>query len=147
MKLTFEVQGEELLVRHFDRAIAGVKDFKLFMPKMADLFDEIQQNWFNSQGNGTWVALSPAYAAWKAINYPSQPLLVLTGALAEAPFTAKVVGDKLTVQSDAPDYWKFHYHGTSRMPARPPYIVDQTVRRALGREMRKLIIAYLRGIK
>lgn len=146
MNLSFEVNGTELLNKRFNRTDKAIGSFKPYMPEVSDAFDGIQQDWFSSQGRGSWQPLSAGYAAWKAVNFPGQPLLVLTGALSEAPFKPQLVGESsFIIKAEAPFYWSYHQNGTSRMPARPPYIVDAGVKRKLTESLKKAIFKQMRN--
>lgn len=43
-----------------------------------DFFNE-EKKWLDSEGEGSWVPLSPGYAAWKKQHYPGRRMLQRTG--------------------------------------------------------------------
>jgi phage gpG-like protein len=107
--------------------------------------------WFESEGEGTWPALSEAYAQRKAILHPGKPILVAEGDLRAAATSA----ERLLRSSSAAaaDYViadpKAAFHGGPGphpvMPKRDPFIpllqVRRIVRLALTGHVR-----YRRGI-
>lgn len=114
-----------------------------FFPDVLREFSRIQEDWFSSQGRGSWEPLSPSYAAWKSIVAPGLPLLVLTGELSKAHFVTQQNNSSLTIKAEPPYYWPFHQFGTSRMPARPPYVIDKEIGSELGRVLREGIIRFM----
>ena len=70
---------------------------------------------FASSGHGSWAALAPETVALKG----SSRILVDSENLLDAlTSSAETVGEDVEVR--APDYFRFHKHGTGRMPARNP---------------------------
>lgn len=70
-----------------------------------------------------WAALSPAYAEWKSMVRPGQPILRFDGDLEDSMTSPrggifKVARTGYTVGTDIP-YASAHQYGTGRMPARP----------------------------
>lgn len=146
MTFQLEVNGVELLNNYLEKIIGGIRDLRRFFPDVEKQFEQMQQQWFSSQGRGSWQPLSPSYAMWKNINFPGQPLLVLSGDLRDSHFDSHSSSDMLTIKVDAPDYWIFHQFGTSKMPARPPFAIEQSVQEALGQTLAKAIVRFMSGI-
>jgi hypothetical protein len=63
-----------------------------------------------------WERLSSGYAAWKAKNYPGEPILRRTGRMQD---TAKIVPYQQGFKAKTTSYGPYQQFGTSRMPARP----------------------------
>lgn len=83
---------------------------------------------FETEGYGTWPALSPDYAAWKARNFPGQTILRLTDAYflgATQPGGPHnlilMAANLLTYGVQGLDYPNFHEYGVGRLPARPVF--------------------------
>lgn len=120
---TIEVVNPDEVKTFFVRIKNELKDFTPIWDDVVEEFWNIQTDHFGSEGHGKWRPLSPRYAAWKAIHYPGQPLLVLTGKL-EAAATG-ITGHQIRKSSDRVqigwrglNYWKFHQEGTRKMPQR-----------------------------
>lgn len=76
---------------------------------------EYERDVFASSGHGSWAALAPETVALKG----SSRILVDSENLLDAlTSSAETVGEDVEVR--APDYFRFHKHGTGRMPARNP---------------------------
>jgi phage gpG-like protein len=87
---------------------------------------EAEKEWFESEGDGTWKPLSPAYAARKAHLFPGKPLLRATDTLYESLTEPSEAGslnspNQMVFGSDDP-VAEYHYKGTDRMPRRNPII-------------------------
>lgn len=128
--IKIEVQGAEELKAAFTDLAHKTGDLTPIWPAIAEIFYERERALFSSEGEGQWVQLSPSYGAWKSKHHPGLPLLVLTGNLRESmtgkgsPFSVyETTPHSLSVGSSVP-YAIFHQLGTSKMPARPPIIID-----------------------
>ena len=100
------------------------------------------------RGSGGWVPLSPAYAAWKAIHYPGQPMLQRTGRLIESfeggPGAIRVVRpESLAFGSDIP-YGTYHQTGTGRMPRRRIIDLTEEDRTMIMREIQRYLVRVAR---
>lgn len=117
-----------------DDLIEYLEDLKLRMIDLQPVFERYGEyivgdhipNQFAAQGTPRgWAALSPAYARWKAVNFPGMPLLQRTGRMKRGfsfearPRSLRVINRVTAGQSTNIPRWRFHQEGTSRMPARP----------------------------
>jgi phage gpG-like protein len=124
----------------------------------------IRQDWhkrigeaFESKGQSIgsqWRPLSPAYAAWKSRHYPGRPLLVLRRLMKDSLVRSESrnaifnrAGGRQLVLGTRIKYAKFHQYGTSKMPARPFFKVDQGLVNAWAKEMAKDVELAERGKK
>jgi phage gpG-like protein len=129
------IEGDEELRRGFQQLGVQITDWRPLWADIAAVFYVGESARFDTEGFGTWPALSPGYAKWKAKNYPGKPILTRTGALRES-LTSK--SGAAAIYEPEPQqltlgtrikYAEFHQTGTSRMPARPPVgISDDDVR-------------------
>lgn len=117
-----EVDDEDARL-HLERIAAFLVDLRPFWPKVVPLFVGWMRKQFETEGQfggRRWAALSPSYAAWKALAYPGRGILVATGDLkgaASRPLrTARARSLTLTINDPKLQY---HETGTPRMPARP----------------------------
>lgn len=118
----------------FERSGDEVKDFEKYLwPKVTAALETDVRRQFAEQGGGpargSWVELSPDYAAWKAKNYPGQPILQRTGAMYRAltdgndphALRASAGSDTFEFGTRGLEYPSFHQLGTIRMVDRPPF--------------------------
>lgn len=144
VSLNVTVLGEEQVNARIDRFVNQVKDWRIVWEDVEDEFWNIEKDQFDTQGHGGWEPLSPRYAAWKAVHYPGQPLLVLSGELRSA-----VTGGagrfvrrepmQMALGWQGVPYWRFHQTGTRNMPQRK--VVDLT-----GAGRTRLLRALHRGM-
>lgn len=128
--ISFEIDGEIQL----DRALGLLKKniqevFTIVGPDIRDDFLTNQRTQFDTEGrhgSAGWASLSPAYAAWKAKNFPGRPLLVLKGDLRSSltdknhpNFVYRVTPFALTLGTTDPKA-RWHQKGTQDMPDRKP---------------------------
>ncbi|MBA2741943.1 MAG: hypothetical protein H0U46_08020 [Actinobacteria bacterium] len=110
--------------------VAQLIDLRPFWPKVVSLAIEWWGKQFDTNGGfggRPWPALSPGYAAWKAVNYPGRGILVLDRDLRAAVSLPDRVMSPSTLELTIP--WarlkgenvdvSWHQLGTARMPARP----------------------------
>lgn len=148
---TLDVAGVRQLDVGISRMVRAVDDMRPFWPAFQQAFQQAEREQFASQGAagaaGSWAALSPAYARWKASRYPGKPILRRTDALYAAltgntGATIYEAEPQQLVLGAAITYGMYHQRGTSRMPARPPISLatGQQVYfgRALGKMAREL---------
>jgi len=71
---------------------------------------------------GGWSPLSPAYSAWKSVNFPGRPTMIRSGKLfnslrsLDGPVNS-IGFTKATFGTDV-EYAKFHQYGTTKMAKR-----------------------------
>lgn len=104
---------------------------------------------FETEGYGTWPALNPDYAEWKARNYPGQTILRLT----DRYFRGAVEpgGPNNFIQSAANflsygvrglDYPILHEEGAGSLPARPVFelmAASEMFQRMIARGVENLV--------
>jgi phage gpG-like protein len=132
IEIKLEITGVKETVSDLATIAAQMKDFRPFWPGVARVFFEEQRRLFDSQGAGSWAALSPRYAARKLREYPSTGILERTGNLRRSlvsqmsPDSAYLpLPQQLTLGTRVP-YARYHATGTKHMPARPPIIVTES---------------------
>jgi phage gpG-like protein len=135
--LEAEVIGARETVIHLSNYSRHIKDFRDLWPDIVEAFTRREELWFSKEGEGTWPALSPDYAAWKSIVHPGKPKLVLSGSLKESlvnPSRAKLAEtDMMLVLGSSDPKAAWHQHGTGKMPARPPLIPVLRFKAAIAR--------------
>jgi phage gpG-like protein len=128
--ITVEVKGADELQRALTELAKKTGDLRPVWSRIAVEFYRRERDLFSSQGEGAWVQLSPSYSSWKQKHFPGLPLLVLSGNLRESlggrggsfsVYEAEPLS--LSIGTSVP-YAQFHQTGTSKMPARPPIIID-----------------------
>jgi phage gpG-like protein len=145
MTYKIEVTGLEETKQHLRGLAVHLASF------WPEVWDEVSASisveealWFESHGDGSWTPLSPAYAAYKSVVLPGQPILVASGELRSsltdpAQLVLEITPDALFLGSRV-SYARYHQEGTENMPARPVLIpairvwdiIDSVVKRQLG---------------
>lgn len=118
------LEGDERVRAKLDRVNRKLRDLRWLWANLIELFQRKQEEWFASEGRGSWPPLSPTYAAWKARVYPGRPILVATGDLRTSLTTRESVlaqTDQALYLGTTVSYAAFHLGGP-KMPARPPII-------------------------
>lgn len=141
--LTITVRGDDALERNvMEYARRLARPFK-----RTDAADRVQ-SYVNNEAmrqithgqHGDYQPLSPGYARYKAANYPGRPLLVVRGETVRSmtdpnhPDAKRKVafsGKTLTLGSKS-RIAAYHQRGTSRMPARPLFVVTRRVRERIS---------------
>lgn len=124
---TLDVAGDTQMARGFSRLGDSIKDLRPAFKEIVKSFRTIMKKQFESEGGYSgdkWAPLSPTYAVWKAENFGGQPILQLTGLLADSltsktPYTVEEIDKKSLVIGTKLAYGTYHQTGTGRMPARP----------------------------
>lgn len=134
--IRFSVEGIELLNTTLVSLRHSIENLHIPFADVREEFQRIQMQWFESQGRGSWSPLSPGYALWKSINFPGRPLLVLSGDLKDAlELDFLEQNYTLDVITEPPYYWFFHQYGTSKMPARPPFVIDDETQKLMAQKL------------
>ena len=145
--LTFEFYGDEQVTRTLEAIEDRISNSREAFDAMGDRLEAAEIRQFASEGafgSGGWTALSPAYGAWKARNYPGAPILVRTGELrddlTQRPFSIDVVEDRMALFGSAVPYGRFHQGGTDRMPRRRPIELPGSGREEWAKVMQRWIM-------
>jgi phage gpG-like protein len=149
IRITADVLGEVQLDRQFSRLVSGGNDLSPLFEKMGEDIRDIEKEQFDAEGYG-WQELSPAYARWKEIHYPGQPILRRTNRLYES-MTSKSGADNVSnVQptfaefgAAAPSgmYGRFHQLGTVNMPQRKVVQLTEENKRLLTKTFHQYFIS------
>ena len=132
------LEGDERVIRSLDRVRRRLNDLRWLFGTLTELFVAKERNWFDSEAKGTWPALSPAYARWKAVAYPGRPIMVRTGDLRSTLTSGKAVlaktDDSLFLGTSVP-YAAYHARGAGNLPQRPPLIPTVSITTGLARRI------------
>lgn len=134
-QVTGVAAGESVLERiavAFERTGDELQDFsKHVFPKLTPIFEAEEARQFDAEGGGPrggWAQLSPAYAKWKADNFPGKPILRRSDALYEvltsstSVFSQRAMGrEEFEFGTSGLEYASYHQTGTSLMVDRPPF--------------------------
>lgn len=147
VRFTFSFEGEVQFDRTLARMADDVQDLSPVWEKLAARFAALETRQFGSEGSyasGGWAALSPAYAAWKAANYPGRRILERTGALKASltsrPFGVEVIEAKSAAFGSGIDYGKFHQAGGGNLPQRRPVELPESERRLWANLIQRYVI-------
>lgn len=154
MRFYAEIDGIQEMDRAFNRISEEVDDLRSLWPAVSREILQIEVEQFESQGSagasGKWAALSPAYAKYKAVKFPNQPLLRATGSIFEALTNPDAPGavfrperTDLTIGTSIP-YAIYHQRGTGRMPARKPYSPSESQKRRIQKAIQIGLVAFVR---
>lgn len=146
MRFTLSVEGETQIDRTLARFVDDVTNAEPLWDKLADRFASIERRQFDTQGaygSGGWPALSPAYAAWKAANYPGKPILRRTdelyNSLTRRPFGVEVIEPGFMVVGSGTEHGKYHQAGGGNLPQRRPVEFPESERRTWVRFIQRFI--------
>lgn len=144
VKIITTVKGGRGFATQLDRWTGNLKNMRPAYEAVADYQANEWAKQFRTGGAyyGTrWPALSPAYARWKAANFPGKPILVRTGRLRDS-LTSRPLGIEefsskgVRLGSDV-EYAQFHQRGTPFMPRRQLY--PTTPQQARARNIAKIM--------
>lgn len=148
MRLDLEAFGDVQFSREILRVGDNAANMRPAFDKIHDTLLDVEKKQFSSQGaaySGGWAPLAPSTVSYKARRRLDPRILHATGALRKS-FTTKsdlnhvyrASDDEMFAGSRVP-YARWHQLGTSRMPRRRPFELDETVRR----EILKILQAHL----
>lgn len=146
VRFTFSFEGEVQIDRTLARFADNVSDAVPLWDKLANRFASVERRQFASQGgygSGGWPALSPAYAAWKAMHYPGKPILEREGDLKDSltrrPFGIEVLTPASMTVGSGIDYGRYHQAGDG-VPRRRPVELPESERREWVRLIQRFIV-------
>lgn len=153
VRFTGEVDGIPVLDRAFNRVEEYIADFRNIWPSVAEEFYAIEREQFASQGahgaSGTWAPLSPAYAKFKAVEFPNQPILRATTALyqsmtsPDAPDSIfRMDAQEMTIGTQR-EGATAHQRG-SGLPARPIISLTDADKRRIQKAIQLPLVSYIR---
>jgi phage gpG-like protein len=148
------IDGTEVLNRAFNRVEQFISDFRSIWPNVAGEIYAINAEQFESQGaagkSGRWAALSPAYARFKAIAFPGQPILQAEGHMVASltdPNAADAIyqpqKDELIIGTKDPKA-AAHHRGTGRLPARPIFSFTEQHKRRIQKSIQRGLVEFTR---
>lgn len=141
--LRFSFFGEDQVNRTLLGYAERARDMRPAWEQIKQRFVAYEQDWFTSEGEGTWPALSPSYAHWKARHFPGRPILVRTGDLRDSvtkPDIA-VMEPGYAIFGTADPKAVYHQKGDGRLPRRRVIDIGEEERR----EWVRVVQRYLAG--
>lgn len=152
------VEGVEVLNRGFNRIQQYISDFRSVWPEVAKTFYAIEEQQFKSEGahgaSGRWAALSPAYAKFKAVAFPGQPILRATAGLYESMTSPDALDSifrmdarEMTVGTQH-EAARAHQKGSSKrkLPARPIISLTQSDKRRMQKAIQAGLVQFTRNL-
>lgn len=154
LRFTFDVDGQTVLDRAFNRIDRYISDFRNIWPGVAQEFYATEERQFQSEGasgaSGRWAPLSQAYARFKSKVFPGQPILQQTSSLYESLTSPDALDSifrplpqELQIGTKVP-YFRAHQRGSGRIPARPPISLTEPDKRRLQKAIQASLVAYTR---
>lgn len=150
-RLRMDIAGEVQLDRGIARFADGVSDYTPIWPVIEDEFYAEERAQFASEGAESgekWAPLSEAYAQWKEVHFPGQPILRRTGDLERSltsgsdPNSVKIEQRKqLTLGSRVP-YAIYHQSIAPRtkLPRRPMINLTEGFKRGVMRHLQAYLV-------
>lgn len=154
IRFSASIDGTEVLNRAFNRVEEFISDFRPIWPSVAGEIYAINSEQFASEGaagaSGKWAALSPAYAKFKAIAFPGQPILQAEGHMVasltdpEAPDAIyRPLRDELIIGSRDPKAIA-HHRGLGHLPARPIFSFTEQHKRRIQKSIQRELVEFTR---
>lgn len=152
IQFTATVDGSEVLNRAFNRVEEFISDFRPLWPSVAGEIYTINAEQFESEGaagaSGRWQALSPAYAKYKAVTFPGQPILQAEGHMIasltdpEAPDAIfRPLPDELVIGTRDPKA-RAHHLGLGHLPARPIFSFTEQQKRRIQKAIQRELVQF-----
>lgn len=141
MHLNVEVLGRPVVKRRLLRFAEHAQDATLAFGRIAKLLDFAVQRQFETEGaygGQPWAPLAPSTLRQKPAGLQ---ILVRTGKLRGSFRTRRVLPDMLEWGSDVA-YGVYHMRGTSRMPARPPVKLPESLKVAITKELQRALMGH-----
>jgi phage gpG-like protein len=79
--VSFTLEGAGRAAANLDRYGRHISGMWRVYDRIAVAFRALERTWFRTRGEGSWPALDPVYAAWKAVHFPGKPMMVREGKL------------------------------------------------------------------
>lgn len=153
MNIRFEVEGEVLLNRSFQRVGDHLDDLRPVWETVQRDFWKIEESQFKSQGvkgaGGAWQALSRPYAKQKAQRHGAKTILRATDRL-YGSLTSQT-GDTLLFKEKqefgigtSVPYAKFHQTGGGKLPKRAVIDFSESQKRDLSKAIQRDILTAMK---
>ena len=153
MRFSFSIDGVPEFDRAFNRIEQEIDDLRSVWPEVAKEFYQIEVEQFESEGgvgqSGKWAALSPAYAKYKAVKFPNQPILRATNSLFDAMTSSDATGSvfrpersELTIGANL-DYGAYHQRG-SGLPQRKVISMNENQKRRIQKAIQIGLVQFVR---
>lgn len=128
--VSYDIKNDKIFKKNLDDAIKSVGSLRFPLGKISrDIYKDSKKN-FVLKGDGKYPSLSEPYKTRKEIRFGKKPILVASGQLRDSvtkPRDAnsiRVISDKSLIQGTKVPYANFIQDGTSKMPARKYYFID-----------------------
>jgi hypothetical protein len=154
IKFTAEIEGVEVFNRGFTRIEEEIDDLRSIWPGVSHEIYDIEDEQFESEGaagaSGRWAALSKAYAVYKAVQFPNQPILRATTSLfdsvtrPDAPDSIFRPEKGLLTIGTQREGAVHHQRGTSKMPARKIYSFNESQKRRIQKAIQAGLVQFVR---
>ena len=143
-----------MLNRAFNRVDEYISDFRGIWPSVAAEFYAIEEGQFESEGekgaSGKWAPLGKAYAKFKVVAFPDEPILKATHSLYESMTDPEALDavyrleeHELVIGTKVP-YALAHQRGRGRMPARPIISLTEADKRRLQKAIQSQLVQFTR---
>jgi len=134
ISFTLTLKGVSTVLNWKVKQVKRLTNLTVPLKQIAKEWYALEQQWFNSEGGGRWVPLSPSYAAYKATAAPGKPLLRFTDKMYKE-FTGQpghydLTSTSLQIYVLGVPYWVEHEDGfpATHLPQRKviaPWMTDK----------------------
>lgn len=154
MTIHYDIAGDERVEHELLGMSARALETRPVMALIARSLREMEAEVFETAGRGTWEELAESTLRQKARHgYSTAPNAVLIATAELVTSLTEPGGDHVEhISDDGLDFGTtdpkatYHMTGTSKMPARPPLMVDAGDTRRFTREIQRYIIGLEGGL-
>lgn len=156
LRFVSTVDGIVTLDRAFNRIEEYISDFRSVWPSVTQEFYRIEAEQFASEGaagaSGKWTPLSPAYAKFKAVEFPGEPILQASHHMIESLTDPEALDavfipepTQLTIGTRDPKALA-HHRGRGRLPARPVISMSEAQKRRIQKAIQRELVEFTRRL-
>jgi hypothetical protein len=149
IRFVAEVHGDVQLDRAFNRVEQDISDFRNFWPGVILAFYEIETAQFQTEGaqgaSGQWAALSPAYKAFKEVEFPGKTILRRTDALYESMTGPDALDSILRPEKDELTIGSALPYALIQHKRRPIISLSEDNKRKIVKSIQQRLVEFARG--
>jgi hypothetical protein len=122
----YTLRGIDVATSTLRRRMKKLSDWREPLLLIAQDFYKLEEGWLDSEGRGSWPALSPRYAKWKENKVGPLPILQFSGAMysdliGQSAGSMVIRRDRLTLRTpQSKNRWKLHAEGQGKRKVRNP---------------------------
>src|SRR5690242_15670684 len=149
IRFVAEISGDVQLDRAFNRVDQEISDFRNFWPGVITTFYEIETAQFATEGaqgaSGAWAPLSPAYKAFKEVEFPGKTILRRTDALYESMTGPDALDSVLRPGKDELVIGSALPYALIHQKTRPVISLSEDNKRAMVKSIQQRLVEFARA--